>query len=68
MTTKGETVLTGGAHPGTELEVMVSPAGFYLGFRDKDGMPYSRETVYFQERQWAETHLSYIRKPTKFGT
>jgi hypothetical protein len=46
---KGETVLSGGEHPGTELEIMESPAGWYLGFRDKDGAPYSRETEYMTE-------------------
>jgi hypothetical protein len=43
----GETVLSGAAHPGTELEMFQTPAGaYYLGFRDKDGAPYSRETEY----------------------
>ena len=43
---KGETVLSGAPHPGTEIEVMESPAGYYLGFRCGDGSPYSRETEY----------------------
>lgn len=42
----GETVVTGADHPGTDLEVLDSPAGFYLGYRTKDGAPYTRETKY----------------------
>ena len=45
----GETVLSGAPHPGTELEVMETPAGFYIGFREKSGQPYSRETIYMTE-------------------
>jgi len=59
---KGETVLTGGEHPGTELEIMESPAGWYLGFRDKDGMPYSRETQYLYTQHQAQIVLDIIRK------
>jgi len=43
---KRETVLSGAKHPGTELEVIHSRAGFYLGFRSKDGSIYTRETAY----------------------
>lgn len=46
MTMRGETVLSGAPHPGTDLEVLESGAGFYLGYRDTDGTPYSRETLY----------------------
>lgn len=56
-----ETVLSGAKHPGTELEVLESVAGFYLGFRDEDGLPYSRETVYFGDRASAELVLKYMR-------
>jgi hypothetical protein len=56
-----ETVLQGAAHPHTELEVLESAAGFYLGFRDADGSPYSRETCYFGDRASAELVLGYIR-------
>lgn len=66
MTMKGETVLTGGEHPGTMPEVMHSGAGWYVGFRDKDGMPYSRETVYFHERAAAEMVLGLIRLPESY--
>jgi hypothetical protein len=45
----GETVLTGAEHPGTEIEVIHTPHGFYLGFKDKDGDAYSRETGYMSE-------------------
>jgi hypothetical protein len=54
---QGETVFTGAPHPGTELCVMRSAAGYYLGFYDTDGMPYSRETQYFQNEQIAEKAL-----------
>lgn len=56
-----ETVLTGGAHPGTELQVMRSAAGYYLGFRDKDGMPYSRESTYFDNEDAAVSVLRCLR-------
>ena len=56
-----ETVLQGAAHPHTELEVLESPAGFYLGFRDADGSPYSRESCYFGERHSAYQVLEYMR-------
>ena len=45
----GETVLSGGKHPNTPLEVLESGAGFYLGFKTPTGEPYSRETVYMTE-------------------
>lgn len=57
----GETVLTGGKHPGTELKLMYSPNGYYLGFEDKDGQPYSRETDYIGENT-AILLLELIRK------
>ena len=57
----GETVLSGGEHPGTQLQVLSSGAGYYLGFTDKDGLPYSRESVYFGDRASAELVLSYLR-------
>ena len=60
MTMKGETVLTGGEHPGTELQVLESPAGFYLGFLDEDGLPYSRETHYMTKVS-AELVLEVMR-------
>jgi hypothetical protein len=46
MTLPEETVLTGAAHPGTELQILSSAAGYYLGFLDAQGAPYSRETNY----------------------
>ena len=46
MTLPNETVLTGAPHPGTELQVLQSAGGYYLGFLDRDGAPYSRETDY----------------------
>ena len=42
-----ETVFSGAPDPGTALEAMASPAGYYVGFTDEDGSPYSRETPYY---------------------
>lgn len=44
----GETVLSGGTlpYPRATLGVFSSAAGFFIGFRDQDGAPYSRETEY----------------------
>ena len=59
-----ETVLSGAEHPGTELVLMNNQEyinTFYLGFRDKDGMPYSRETEYMTREQ-AEMILSLLRR------
>ncbi|MDX2265897.1 MAG: hypothetical protein NW215_13130 [Hyphomicrobiales bacterium] len=40
------------------LEVLQSPAGYYLGTRDEDGMPYSRESIeYWRTREQAEAAL-----------
>ena len=58
---RGETVLTGGPHPDTDLEVLQTGAGFYLGFRDTDGAPYTRETEYMTERM-ARAILELIRR------
>lgn len=57
-----ETVLTGADHPGTELMVMCSAAGYYLGYSDKEGMPYSRETVYFGDHDSADQVLRMFRR------
>ena len=41
-----------------QLEVCQSAAGFYLGTRDEDGCPYSRESVeYWGSRESAEAAL-----------
>jgi len=61
MTIKGETVLTGAPHPGTPLTVMSSAAGYYLGYRDKDGAPYSRESGYFGDAASAKYVLRLLR-------
>lgn len=49
----GETVYSGAPHPGTDLAASASPAGYYVGFHDKDGAPYSRETPYFKDFETA---------------
>jgi hypothetical protein len=59
---KGETVLSGAPHPTTPLEILESPAGFFLGFRDADGSPYSRETEYMHTRYQAQIVFDLIRK------
>ena len=58
-----ETVLTGGKHPGTRLELMHGSrsSGYYLGFRGEDGSPYSRET-YYMPKTVAEQMLALIRQ------
>ena len=56
-----ETVLSGAEHPGTKLQVMSSGGNFYLGFSDEDGMPYSRESHYFADREDAEQTLNFLR-------
>jgi len=58
---EGETVLSGAEHPGTALEVMKSNAGWYIGFPDKDGAPYTRESVYFAAEGHAESALVMMR-------
>jgi len=58
---KGETVLSGAEHPGTKLEAMKSAAGWYLGYKDEDGMPYSRETDYFEHKAQALAILTVLR-------
>ena len=59
---KGETVLTGGKHPDTELAVFHSGAGWYVGFADKDGSPYCRETVYFDSYDEATAFWLKVRR------
>ena len=58
---RGETVLSGGQHPGTPLEVLHSAGGYYLGFLTKTGAPYSRESRYFQTKKGAEAILGAMR-------
>lgn len=58
MALPGETVATGGSAPeGEELQVLHSAAGYYLGFLE-DGMPYSRETIYFATEEDAQSVLN----------
>jgi len=38
-----ETVLLGASHPGTPLQVLNTSAGYFLGYVDQDGAPYSRD-------------------------
>ena len=57
-----ETVLSGGEHPGTKLEILQAANGaYYLGFRAKDGSPYSRESRYFNTKKGAQSLLDCLR-------
>lgn len=56
-----ETVSAGAPHPGTEPEVMSTAAGYYIGFRDEDGLPYSRETGYFATQSEADSNLEIFK-------
>lgn len=47
----GETVLSGAPHPGTTLQVLQSGGSYYLGFIEKNGAPYTRETDYMTQAQ-----------------
>jgi len=58
---KKETVLSGAEHPGTKLEAIHTNHGYYLGFRDEDGLPYSRET-YYMPKTLAEAMLVQFRE------
>ena len=67
MTLPKETVLTGAAHPGTELQLLQdlrvhleSAGGYYLGFLTRDGQPYSRETDYMTYSD-AKVMFEFIR-------
>jgi len=51
MAMTNETVHRGAPHPGTELCVMRTRAGFYLGYKDKDGTGYTRETFYMPKTE-----------------
>ena len=47
----------------SELSVLKSAAGYYVG-RTLDGMPYSRESGYFNTEKKAEEALAYVRNVT----
>lgn len=50
---EGETVRTGAPNPGTEMRVLRSAAGWYVGFLDRDNMPYTRESEYYKDYEEA---------------
>ena len=56
----GETVISGATHPGTAPTILQSPAGYYVGFLDTDGLPYSRETIYLESLREAEAALQHV--------
>lgn len=57
----GETILSGSEHPGTPPMVLSSPAGYYIGFKDKDGSPWTRETLYFKTFEEANDWFRMVR-------
>lgn len=59
---KGETVLSGAPHPGTELNILCSGAGYYIGYETAEGEPYSRESIYFPTREEATDLWLQIRR------
>jgi len=52
MALPGECVSTGAAPPyeGAAPEICQSAAGYYVGYLDEDGQPYSRESDYYADR------------------
>jgi len=64
MVISGETIMTGGnggkfgTRGVSELRVMFSGGGYYLGTETTEGSPYSRETCYFGSESEAETALA----------
>lgn len=59
---KGETILTGAQHPGTELQTLSSGAGYYVGYLSADGSPYSRESIYFETLEEATEFWLKVRR------
>ena len=53
MALPGECVTTGAPLPfeGAMPQICQSPAGFYVGYTDREGMPYSRESGYYRTSQ-----------------
>ena len=56
MALKGECVTTGAPLPyeGAMPQICESGGGFYVGYLDKDGLPYSRESDYYRSRDALE--------------
>ena len=63
MVMMGETVGTGAEDPGTELQVLKSAAGYYIGYLCNDGSPYSRESGYYA----SESNAQHALDNDKFG-
>jgi len=57
MTIQGETVATGAQAPGTNIQVLQSAAGYYIGYLDEEGYPYSRESGYYATKEAAQADL-----------
>jgi len=43
----------------SELQVLKSAAGYYIG-RTENGMPYSRESMYFKTKEEAKRYLDTL--------
>ena len=63
----GETVLSGAPDPSTPLRVLSSQAGWYVGYLDYYGLPYSRETVYLSSHAAATRALQLIEDALRDG-
>jgi len=59
MAMPGETVSTGAALPFPDAKptVAMSAAGYFIGYIDSDGSPYSRESDYFRSYEEAAEAL-----------
>jgi hypothetical protein len=54
----GETILSGATTDGvSDFQVMSTPAGYYIGTSEM-GMPYSRESGYYQTPEQAQATLA----------
>lgn len=67
MALPGETVGTGAPlpYPDAEPGVMMSAAGYFIGYTDEDGSPYTRESGYFASYEEADEALvngNYTRR------
>jgi hypothetical protein len=45
----------------SELQVLKSAAGYYIG-RTQEGMPYSRESMYFKTKEEAKIRLENLTR------
>lgn len=67
MALPGETVSTGAPlpYPDAKPSVNMSGAGYFIGYTDEEGLPYSRESGYYASYQEAAEALvndTYTRR------